>query len=71
MNYNHLSQAAWATPFSLNERKMRGEEPAAEIHVSFPYGKKRRVVTVELDRAALLKVIANAADALRLLDGAS
>lgn len=64
----YLSHTAYATPAWLHQRAREGQPPAAVMYVTIPHGKTSRLIAIELDRADLLKVIANAADALRLLD---
>lgn len=63
-----LSPSSYTSPAQLSEDKVHGRPPRAKMHVSFPHGKSTRTVVVELTRDDLLTVIANAADALRLLD---
>lgn len=58
-----LSHTAYATPRSIHE-----DGPVAKMHVHYAHGSQTRTVVVSLDREDLLRVIANAADALRLLD---
>lgn len=64
----YLSHTAYATPAWLAQLAREGQPLVALMHVTIPHGKTSRHIEVELDRADLLKVIANAADALRLLD---
>ena len=64
----YLSKTAYATPKSIHDDTRAKRAPVARIHITYPYGKTTRAVQVELDRADLLAMIANAADALRLLD---
>lgn len=60
--HNHL-----ATPRSLAEKTLAGQEPTAELHVAVPHGKSTRVVTVDLTEHDLLLLIEKSAEALRAL----
>ena len=68
MSAPYLSRTAYATPYSVSEHRRKGEPITAELHVVYRYGKATRSLVVPLGRADLLAIIANAADALRLLD---
>jgi hypothetical protein len=63
----YLSKTAYATPKSLSEDRREGLEPSGTIHVVFPHGKGSRAIVVRLTEDDLLAMIANAADALRLI----
>lgn len=67
----YLSKTAYATPHSISQDRRDKREPVARLYVTYPYGKTSRAVQIELDRSDLLAMIANAADALRLLDEAA
>lgn len=58
----YLSRTAYLTP----REKQEGKE--ASMHVVIPHGRGVRSITVPLTRADLLVMIANAADALRLME---
>lgn len=64
----YLSPSQYATPRSISEDKHEGRKPRARMHIVIPHGKSKRAIEVPLDRDGLLTIIANAADALRLLD---
>ena len=64
----YLSPSQYATPSSISKDKYEGRKPRAAMHIVIPHGKSKRAIEVPLDRDGLLIIIANAADALRLLD---
>lgn len=64
----YLSASAYAYPMQISEQKRDGEKPHGTMHVVIPHGKTQRSIVIDLSRDDLLTIIANAADALRLLD---
>lgn len=64
----YLSPTAYVTPREITQQRSDGEEPHAVMRVITPHGKSQRVIELAVSEDDLLTIIANAADALRLLN---